>query len=44
VDARFVAIATLAELQKDGQLDAAVVAQAIKDLGVNTEKLNPATA
>jgi pyruvate dehydrogenase E1 component len=44
VDARFVAIATLSELQKDGQLDGTVVAQAIKDLGVNPDKPNPATA
>src|SRR4051812_6434058 len=44
VDARFVAIATLAELQKEGQLDAKVVAQAIKDLGVNADKPNPASA
>jgi pyruvate dehydrogenase E1 component len=42
VDARFIAIATLSELHRDGQLDAAVVKQAIKDLGVNPEKPNPA--
>src|SRR5262245_41324163 len=44
VDARFVAIATLAELQKEGQLDGKVVAQAIKDLGIKADKPNPATA
>jgi pyruvate dehydrogenase E1 component len=44
VDARFVAIATLAELQKEGQIDAKVVAQAIKDLGVNADKPNPAVS
>jgi len=44
VDARFVAIATLAELHKAGQLDAKVVQQAIKDLGVNAEKPNPAVS
>jgi pyruvate dehydrogenase E1 component len=44
VDARFVAIATLAELLKEGQIDANVVAKAIKDLGVNPDKPNPATA
>jgi pyruvate dehydrogenase E1 component len=44
VDARFVAIATLAELQKEGQLDPNVVAKAIKDLGVKADKPNPATA
>jgi pyruvate dehydrogenase E1 component len=42
VDARFVALATLAELAQDGQLDRKVVAQAIKDLEINPEKLNPA--
>jgi pyruvate dehydrogenase E1 component len=44
VDARFVAIATLSELLKEGKIDASVVKQAIKDLGVNTEKPNPASA
>src|SRR5262245_24142683 len=42
VDSRFVALATLAELAQDGQLDRKVVAQAIKDLDINPEKLNPA--
>jgi pyruvate dehydrogenase E1 component len=42
VDARFVALATLAELAKDGQLDQKVVAQAIKDFELNPEKPNPA--
>ena len=42
VDARFVTIATLAELAQDGQIDRKVIAQAIKDLGINPEKLNPA--
>ena len=42
VDARFVAIATLSELAEDGQLDRKVVAQAIKDFGVDAEKPNPA--
>ena len=41
-DARFVALATLAELAQDGQLDRKIVAQAIKDLEINPEKLNPA--
>jgi pyruvate dehydrogenase E1 component len=44
VDARFVAIATLAELLKEGQVEASLVQQAIKDLGINTEKPNPAKA
>jgi pyruvate dehydrogenase E1 component len=42
VDARFVTLATLAELAQDGQLDRKVVAHAIKDLEINPEKLNPA--
>jgi pyruvate dehydrogenase E1 component len=42
VDARFVALATLSELADDGQIDRKVVAQAIKDFGVDAEKANPA--
>jgi pyruvate dehydrogenase E1 component len=42
VDARFVALATLSELAQDGKIDRKVVAQAIKDFGIDTEKLNPA--
>jgi pyruvate dehydrogenase E1 component len=42
VDARFITVATLSELAQEGQLDRAVVAQAIKDFGINTEKPNPA--
>jgi pyruvate dehydrogenase E1 component len=42
VDARFVALATLAELAQDGKLDRKIVAQAIKDLGIDPQKLNPA--
>ena len=42
VDARFVAVATLAELAQEGQIDSNVVAQAIKDFGVDAEKANPA--
>ncbi|HMC76785.1 MAG TPA: hypothetical protein VKH34_06620, partial [Vicinamibacterales bacterium] len=44
VDARFVAVATLSELLKEGQIDAKVVQQAIKDLGINPEKANPANS
>jgi pyruvate dehydrogenase E1 component len=44
VDARFVTIATLAELARDGQVDGTVVARAIKDLGIDSEKKNPATS
>jgi pyruvate dehydrogenase E1 component len=42
VEARFVAVATLAELAKDGQIEASVVAKAIKDFEINPEKPNPA--
>ena len=42
VDARFVALATLAELAEDGQVDRKVVAQAIKDFEIDAEKVNPA--
>src|SRR3954464_4517908 len=44
VDAKFVAIGTLAELAHAGQLDRKVLAQAIKDLGIDTEKREPAKA
>jgi pyruvate dehydrogenase E1 component len=42
VDARFVALATLAELAQEGKIDRKVVAQAIKDFGIDSEKPNPA--
>jgi pyruvate dehydrogenase E1 component len=42
VDARFIAVATLAELAQEGQIDRSVVAQAIKDFDINPEKPNPA--
>jgi pyruvate dehydrogenase E1 component len=42
VDARFIALAALDELARDGALDVAVVKKAIKDLGINPEKSNPA--
>jgi pyruvate dehydrogenase E1 component len=44
VDARFVVLATLSALAKDGQLEMKVVQKAIKDLGIDPEKQNPATA
>src|SRR3954451_6825877 len=44
VDARFVAVATLSELLKEGQIDAKIVAQAIADLAINPEKPNPAVS
>jgi pyruvate dehydrogenase E1 component len=42
VDARFVALATLAELARDGQIEKTVVASAIADLKIDPEKKNPA--
>ena len=44
VDARFVSLATLAELQRERQIDGKIVAQAIKDLGINADKPNPAVS
>ncbi|HEY2645934.1 MAG TPA: pyruvate dehydrogenase (acetyl-transferring), homodimeric type [Candidatus Acidoferrales bacterium] len=41
VDARFITLATLSELLREGKIPASVVEQAIKDLNINTEKLNP---
>jgi pyruvate dehydrogenase E1 component len=42
VDARFVVLATLAELADAGQIDRKVVAKAIKDLEIDPGKLVPA--
>ena len=42
VDARFITLATLHALMLEKQVDAKVVAQAIKDLEINTEKADPA--
>ena len=44
VDAKFVVASTLSALAKDGTIATAVVEKAIKDLGINTEKPNPATS
>ena len=41
VDARFVALATLAELAQEGQIDKKIVAQAIKDFGIDPDKKDP---
>ncbi len=41
VDARFITLATLHELQRDGKIEAAVVEKAIKDLEINIDKPNP---
>ena len=42
VDSRFIVLATLYALMQDKQVDPDLVAKAIKDLGIDTEKLNPA--
>src|SRR5687767_14604031 len=44
VDARFITIATLAELADAGQLDRQVVAKAIKELDIDPDKKEPARA
>jgi len=44
VDYRYVIVATLAALAREGQIEKAVVDQAIKDHGVNPEKANPAVS
>jgi pyruvate dehydrogenase E1 component len=44
VDAKHIVVATLSALMRDGKIEGKVVAQAIKDLGVNAEKPNPATS
>jgi pyruvate dehydrogenase E1 component len=41
VDARFITLATLHELQQDGKIEPSVVTKAIKDLGIDPEKPNP---
>ncbi|MCR9117157.1 MAG: pyruvate dehydrogenase (acetyl-transferring), homodimeric type, partial [bacterium] len=41
VDAELIVIATLYQLQLQGKIEAAEVAKAIKDLGVDPEKVNP---
>ncbi|MDQ1410708.1 MAG: pyruvate dehydrogenase component, partial [Acidobacteriaceae bacterium] len=41
VDARFITLATLHELFIDGKIDRKLIDQAIKDLGIDSEKVNP---
>ena len=41
VDARFITLATLNELLRDGKIEADVVQKAIKDLEINLDKPNP---
>jgi pyruvate dehydrogenase E1 component len=42
VDAKHIVVGTLGALARDGKVEAKLVTQAIKDLGVNPEKPNPA--
>jgi len=42
VDARFIALAALAELAQDGEIDRKIMAKAIKDFGIDPGKPNPA--
>ncbi|MFY9584067.1 MAG: pyruvate dehydrogenase (acetyl-transferring), homodimeric type [Candidatus Acidiferrales bacterium] len=41
VDARFITLATLTELLRDGKIESAVVKKAIKELDINVRKPNP---
>jgi pyruvate dehydrogenase E1 component len=41
VDARSIVLATLHELHQEGKIEGKVLDKAIKDLGINPEKLNP---
>jgi pyruvate dehydrogenase E1 component len=42
VDAKHIVLATLDDLARDGKIDVAVAQKAVKDLGINAEKPNPA--
>ena len=42
VESRYIALATLAELAQNGEIDSKVVAQAMKDFGIDPAKKNPA--
>jgi pyruvate dehydrogenase E1 component len=44
VDARFVVLATLSALAREGQIEAKVAQKAIKDLEIDPEKKDPAKA
>jgi pyruvate dehydrogenase E1 component len=44
VDAKHIVLATLDALARDKQIDTKIVQQAIKDLGINSEKANPVTS
>ena len=44
VDSRFIAVGALSALARDKQIDAKLVEKAIKDLGIDPEKKNPAVS
>ncbi len=44
VDARYVTLAALVGLLREGKVEATVVKKAVKELGLNPDKLNPYTA
>jgi pyruvate dehydrogenase E1 component len=44
VDAKHIVLATLGALERDKKISLDVVKQAVRDLGINAEKLNPATS
>jgi pyruvate dehydrogenase E1 component len=44
VDARFIAVGSLSALAREKQIDAKLVEKAIKDLGIDPDKKNPATS
>jgi pyruvate dehydrogenase E1 component len=44
VDSRFITLATLAALAREGKLPAKVVQEAMKDMDINPEKPNPVTS
>jgi pyruvate dehydrogenase E1 component len=44
VDAKHIVVATLNALAQEGKVTVAVVQKAIKDLGINPDKVNPASA
>jgi pyruvate dehydrogenase E1 component len=44
VDYRYVVVATLSALARDGKIDASVVRQAIEAHGIDPEKSNPAVS
>ena len=41
VDSRFITLATLHELLLDGKIERSLLDKALKDLGIDPEKLNP---